>query len=80
MIQAKLNLDAAIDNLAVKTQQVMIATDILLAETVHIMIYLGKPKEPLPNAAKPLLLAAPRSDQAANNVASALSATTSPPS
>jgi hypothetical protein len=33
------------------------------------MICPGKPEEPLPNAVKPLLLAAPRSDQAANSVA-----------
>jgi hypothetical protein len=69
MTQAKLNLDTAVDNLAVETQQVMIADDNLLAETEHIMIYLGKPEEPLPDAAKPLLLDAPCSDQAANNVA-----------
>jgi hypothetical protein len=69
MIQARLNLDVAIDNLAVETQQVMIAADNLLAETEHIMIFLGKPEEPLPDAAKPLLVVAPRSDQAANNIA-----------
>jgi hypothetical protein len=33
MIQARLNLDTAVDNLAAETQQVMIATDNLPAET-----------------------------------------------
>jgi hypothetical protein len=68
MIHARLNLDAAIDNLAAETQQVMITADNLLAETEHIMICPGKPEEPLPDVSKPLLLAAPHSDQAANNV------------
>jgi hypothetical protein len=68
MIQARLNLDAAIDNLVAETQQVITA-DILPAETEHIMICPSKSEELLPNAAKPLLLIAPCSDQAANNIA-----------
>jgi hypothetical protein len=47
----------------------MIAADNLPAETEHIMIFPSKPEESLPDAAKPLLLAALRSDQVANNVA-----------
>jgi hypothetical protein len=69
MIQARLNLDTTVDNLAAETQQVMIAIDNLPVETEHIMICPGKPEELLPDTAKPLLLVAPRSDQAANNVA-----------